>query len=245
MAVDSGRVALEHGVSREDQDDWALRSQMLYQQALAAGKFSGDIVPITAPDGAGRIIVLDRNEFPKPQTTKEKLQSLPTVYGSATVTAGNAPGLDTGACALLLTLGSSAEKMGLTPIATVVATSSVAVDADKLPIGPAKAIEKVCARAGVTLEDLELIEINEAFAAVPLVSLKILSGRDPAKYKRLVDMTNVNGGAIAIGHPVGASAARITMTLAGELRRRKGGYGVAAICGGLGQADAVLLRVDI
>lgn len=243
VAVDSGRVALEHGVSREEQDDWALRSQMRYQQALSEGKFSEEIVPIKAPDSAGEKIVLDRDEFPKPHTTKEKLQSLPTVYGSATVTAGNAPGLDTGACALLLATRFSAEKLGLTPMATVVATSSVAVDADKLPIGPAKAIEKVCAKAGLTLKDINLIEINEAFAAVPLVSLKILSGGDPSTYRRLLDKTNVNGGAIAIGHPVGASAGRITMALARELRMRKGGYGVAAICGGLGQADAILLRV--
>lgn len=136
-----------------------------------------------------------------------------------------------------------AAKKGLKPLATVVAIVSSATDPRRIAVIPAYTIQKALGKAGLTIDDMNLIEINEAFAAVPLVSTKILADGDERKWKALRDKTNVNGGAIALGHPVGASAGRITMTLAYELQRRGGGYGVAAICGGLAQGEAVILKV--
>jgi acetyl-CoA C-acetyltransferase len=187
--------------------------------------------------------VFDADELPRPDTTAEKLGTLPTIYGSPTVTAGNAPGLDTGAAALLLTNREGARRLGVEPLAEVLASASVATAADRLPVGPAMAIENGLARAGLSLDDLDLIEVNEAFAAVPLVAAKMLASGDAARLARLHERLNVNGGAVAIGHPVGASGARILTTMIYELRRRGGGHGAAAICGGLAQADATIVRV--
>ena len=243
VSVDTGTIALEHGIGREDLDRWAFRSQQRYQEALAAGKVAAEVAPITLQTRKGDVTVA-ADEFPKPETTMERLASLPTVYGSPTVTAGNAPGLDAGATALLLMSREYAETHGFKILATVLACASVAGDPRDIVTIPAKAIEKATRKLGLSVDDLDLLEINEAFAAMPLVSTQLLGGGDEAKVEALRDKTNVNGGAIAIGHPVGASGARILMALIYELSRRGGGHGAASICGGLGQGDCAVVRVD-
>ncbi len=243
VAVDAGEVALEYGMGREDQDRWALRSQQFYRQALEEGKFDQEIFPVGVEGKKGPVLV-ERDEQSRPDTTLEELARLPLIYGSPTVTSGNAPGLNTGAAALVLMSREKAEEMGVEFLAVVKSIGSVALEPHLIASVPAPAIEKALERSGgVTLEEIDLIEINEAFAAMPLVSSKILAGDDAQKLEVLRSKINVNGGAIAVGHPVGASGARLVMTLAYELRRRGGGLGVAAICGGLAQGDSVLIEV--
>ena len=244
VAADAGEVALEHGVSREEQDEWAFQSQMRYQQAKEKGKINDEIISVTITPVKGEKITINADEFPKPQTTLEKLAGLKTVYGSPTVTPGNAPGLDAGASAVILMRREKAEELGIKPLARIVAYSNIALPPRYIATAPAPAILKALEKAGLDLEDLDLIEINEAFAAMPLVATKLLGKGDPEKVKSLRNKTNVNGGAIAIGHPVGASGARILMTLMYELRRRKGRYGVCAICGGLAQGDAMIIEAE-
>jgi acetyl-CoA C-acetyltransferase len=187
---------------------------------------------------------VDKDEGPRPDTTLEALAKLPTIYGSPTVTAGNAPGLDAGAAAAVLTTRENATRMGLEPLATILSVEAVAVEPRLLAWVPAPAIQKALDKANIRLEDLKLIEINEAFAAMPLVASKALAEGSESKLRSIRERLNVNGGAVAIGHPVGASGARILMTLIYELRRRGGGYGACAICGGLGQGEAAVVRVD-
>ncbi len=244
VAVDAGEVALEYGVSREMQDAWALRSQELYAKAYDEGKFKiGDeLTPVVIPQKKGDPVIIEKDESPR-KTTLEALGKLKTIYGSPTVTAGNAPPMNSGATAILVMTRKKAEEKGLKPLATVVATVTAATEPRGIAVIPAYTIQKALDAAGLTIDDMRLIEINEAFAAMPLVSTKILAGGNDQKWKELQDKTNVNGGAVAIGHPVGATGARLPMTLARELRRRGGGYGVASICGGLAQGEAVILRV--
>jgi acetyl-CoA C-acetyltransferase len=245
-ALNAGEAAVKHGISREEQDEWACRSQMRYQEAKKAGKFriGEELVGVEVPQKKGSPFIFDEDAFPKPDTTLEKLAKLRTIYGSPTVTPGNAPGLDTGASAMLIVLGEKAIELGLKPLAKIIATASVCTDPTMLAVNPGYAIKKVLSKAGMSVDQIDLFEINEAFAAVPLVSSKILGDGDEAETKKIRERLNVNGGAIAIGHPVGASGARIIITLMYELRRRGGGYGTAAICGGLGQGDAVLIKVE-
>lgn len=242
VSVDTGHIALEHGIGREDLDLWAYRSQKRYQEALQAGKVAHELLPLTLESRKGPVTI-DADEFPKPDTTLEGLAKLPTVYGSPTVTPGNAPGLDAGATALLLMSRDYATKNGFQVLATLLSFASVAGDPKDIVTIPAKAIRKATEKAGLSVDDLDLIEINEAFAAMPLVSTKLLGEGDPEKVEALRERTNVNGGAIAIGHPVGASGARILMALIYELGRRGGGVGAASICGGLGQGDCAIVRV--
>ena len=244
LALDAGEVALEHGVSREEQDEWACRSQTRYQEAYSQGKFKDEIFPLRVPQTKGEDIIFDEDEFPKPGTNLKSLASLKAVYGSPTVTAGNAPGLDAGASALLLMRRKKAEKLGLKPLARIVSIASIALEPRYIAAAPAPAITKALERAGLTLDDMDLIEINEAFAAMPLVATKILADGDAEKMAELRERTNVNGGAVAIGHPVGASGGRILSTLIYELRRRGGRYGVCAICGGLAQGDSAVIEVE-
>jgi acetyl-CoA C-acetyltransferase len=196
------------------------------------------------PQKKGIPFVFHKDELPRPDTTMEALSKLKTIYGSPTVTAGNAPGLDAGATALIIMRRSKTEALGIKPLATIVSVASGASEPRRMAELPGFVIQKALQRASLTIDDMKLIEINEAFAAVTLVSTKILADRDKAKWKELMARTNVNGGAIAIGHPVGASGGRILMTMMYELRRRGGGYGVAGICGGLAQGDAVIIKVD-
>jgi acetyl-CoA C-acetyltransferase len=244
LAVGAAEVALEHGVSREEQDEWALQSHRRYFAALEQNRFSEEIRPVTVNLAKGTAIQMEHDESPRKDASLEKLRNLPTVYGSKTVTAGNAPGLNDGASALLLMARQKQEEMGLGRLATVLSYVNIAGDPLSSPYLPAPAIQKALRAAGIDLEDLKRIEINEAFAATPLVSTKVLGDGDNRKTENLRSMTNVNGGAVAIGHPTGASGGRILMTLIYELRRIGGGFGAAAICGGYGQSDAIILRVD-
>lgn len=243
LAVDAGVVALRNGIGREMQDEWAFGSQMKYQEALKKGVFSDEMMSMELLGGKGGPVIFDRDEFPKANTTREGLAKLKTVMGSPTVTAGNAPGLDAGASAVIIMKRSEAEKRGIKPLATLLAVQSIAVQPDSIAEAPAPAIRKALAKSGKRLDEIDIIEINEAFAAMPLVATKILAEGDNAKWKELLNKTNVNGGAVAIGHPVGASGARILMTMMYELRRRGGGLGVCSICGGLAQGDAAVIQV--
>lgn len=241
LAKDAGEVAVEEGITREEQDLWALGSQQRYQAAAQAGKFKNEIIPVEIP--GKKTMIMTEDEQPRPDTTMEGLQTLPTIYGSPTVTPGNAPGMNTGACAVLLMSREKADELGLEPLCTIRAIASVAAEPRYMAKGPAWAIEKIMAKEKLTIDDIKLIEINEAFAAVTLVSMHVLAGGDEQLYQQIKEKTNVNGGAVAIGHPVGASGARILTTLIYELQRRGGGKGVASICGGLCQGDAVLVEI--
>jgi acetyl-CoA C-acetyltransferase len=234
----TGRKALEHGVSRAEQDEWAYQSHCRYFAAYDAGKYGEEIlrVELDADD------VLAVDEGPRRDTSLEKLAALATVYGSPTVTAGNAPGLNDGATALILMSGAEAARRGLAPLAQVVAYAQLSGDLESSVYMPGHAIAAAAQKAGIGLRELKCIEINEAFAAMPLVSTKIMAGGDAQELVRLRSITNVNGGSVAIGHPPGASGARVVMAAARELRRRGGGYAAAGICGGFGQSDAVILK---
>jgi acetyl-CoA C-acetyltransferase len=244
LGRDAGEIAVEYGISREEQDKWALGSQGKWALADKAGKFDEELVPVEVPQEKGAPFVFNKDEFPKPDTTLEGLARLKTIYGSPTVTAGNAPGLDGGAAAVIIMRRSKAEDRGITPLATIVSVASGASKPRRMAELPGFVIQKALERAGLSIDDMKVIEINEAFAAVTLVSTKILAGGDETKWREFLDKTNPNGGAIAIGHPVGASGARILTTMVYELKRRGGGFGVCAICGGLAQGDAVVIRVD-
>jgi acetyl-CoA C-acetyltransferase len=196
-----------------------------------SNKFNDELTPVMVPQDKGEPVVFDKDDFPKPNTTIEGLSKLPTIYGSKTCTAGNSPGLDAGASMVIIMTRQKAEDMGVKPLATILATASVAR-------------QKALAKTKFSVDDMDVIEINEAFAAVPLVSTHILSGGNENKWKTIKDKTNINGGAIAIGHPVGASGARILMTAMYELRRRGGGMAACGICGGLAQGDAAIIKVE-
>ena len=243
LAVDAGEVGLEYGESREDLDVWAFTSQQRFQEAEKAGKFQEEIMPVESKDKKNNTFVFAKDEFPKANTTLEGLKKLLPIYGSPTVTAGNAPGLNDGAAALILISESKLRELGLHPLAEIVAIACMADKPKYIATVPGQAIIKGLKMLNLSVDDLKRIEINEAFAAVPLVSSKILGDFDEGKVKEIREKLNSNGGAIAIGHPVGASGARLVGTLAYELRRLGGGYGAAAICGGLAQGDAVIIKV--
>jgi acetyl-CoA C-acetyltransferase len=245
VATDAGHVALEYGVSREKQDEWAMKSHEKWLDAYHNGRYKigEELMTIELPQKSGKPILMDKDEAPRVNLSLEKMAALKPVYGSPTVTAANAPGLNSGASAIVLMSRKKANDMGLKALAIIETCQAAAGTPKYMACVPAQAIEKMLANEGLTIDAMNLIEINEAFAAVTLVSLKILAKDDPAKWQELQDKTNVNGGAIAIGHPVGASGARVTMTMMYELMRRGGGKGVAAICGGLSQGEALLLTV--
>ena len=243
VSVDTDNVASEYGVSREEQDEWALRSHQNYGQAWEAGKFKDEMMVLEIPQKKGDPITLEIDEQYRPNSTLEKLARLPGIYGCKGVTAGNAPGLNDGATAVLFMTRSKAEELGLEPLAEIVSMSSIAISPLRMPEGPAFAAQKALKLADLSLEDIHVIEINEAFAAVPLVSLLLMVDKDKTKAQALHEKTNINGSAIAIGHPNTASGARLIMNLMYELRRRGGGYALAGICGGLAQADACIIKV--
>ncbi len=250
-AVQAGDEAVEFGVTREEQDRWALRSHELYFKAKAACYFKDEVMAIEVPQDRGEPIQFVDDESPRPDVSLEKLARLPTVYGSPTVTAGNAPGLNTGSSALVLMSQEEAQRRGKQPLATLMAWAMASGHPDKLASIPAESARLSLEKAGLTIDDMDLIEINEAFAAMPLVSTLIMGGRDPKKTEEIRARTNVNGGAIAIGHPTGATGARLIMALVYELRRRRAAsgesrpfYGIATICGGIGEGEAVIVKVD-
>lgn len=234
----TGRRALEHGVGRAEQDEWAYYSHRKYFAAHDAGVYGEEIFPLELP-GQGTLAV---DEGARRDTTLEKLASLPTAYGSPTVTAGNAPGLNDGASAVILMSGEEAARRRLEPLAEIVSYAQLSGDLEASVYMPGHAIAAAAKRAGIGLRELKCIEINEAFAAMALVSTKVMADGDARELARLRAATNVNGGAVAIGHPPGASGARVAMAAARELRRRGGGYAAAGICGGFGQSDAMILK---
>jgi acetyl-CoA C-acetyltransferase len=243
VSVDTDNVAIEYGISREEQDEWALRSHQNYGLAWKAGKFSDEIMELKIHQKNEESVVLNIDEQYRPDATLEKLARLPGIYGCRGVTAGNAPGLNDGATAILFMTKSKANELGLPPLAEIVSMSSIAISPHRMPEGPAFAAFRALERAKIDLDNINITEINEAFAAVPLVSTLLLAGRDKGKAKAIREKTNINGSAIAIGHPNTASGARIIMNLMYELRRRGGGYALGAICGGLAQADACIIKV--
>lgn len=229
-------TANEFNVSREAQDDWAYRSHKLAVEAIESGKFKDEIVPLEVPQRKGDPIVVDTDEAPRKDTSAEKLAQLrPAFDPDGTITAGNAPGINDGAAAFVVMGDDKAEELGINPLATVLGHAEVAVEAKDFPQTPGIVINKLLEKTGYTKDDIDLFEINEAFAVVSLASGQI-AGID-------MDKVNVNGGAVALGHPIGASGARIILTLIHELKRRGGGLGIAAICSGGGQGDAILIEV--
>jgi len=243
VSVDTDNVAVEYGISREEQDEWALRSHQNYGQAWEAGRFKEEMMTLEIPQKRGDPVILDIDEQYRKNATMERLAGLDGIYGCKGITAGNAPGLNDGATAILFMTRSKAGELGLEPLAEIMAMSSIAISPHLMPEGPAYAAMKAVERGGLSLDDINFMEINEAFAAVPLVSTLLMADKDKEKAKVLREKTNINGSAIAIGHPNTASGARLIMNLMYELRRRGGGYALGAICGGLAQADACLIKV--
>ncbi|HLE99985.1 MAG TPA: thiolase family protein [Gaiellaceae bacterium] len=249
-AVQAGEEAVEYGVTREEQDAWALRSHQRYLAARDAGKFDDEVMPIEVAPERGEPFVFSQDESARPDTTLEKLAKLGTVYGSPTVTAGNAPGLNTGASAMVLMSPAEAERRRRKPLATLISWAMASGHPDRIASIPAQSAQLALDKVGLTVEELDLIEVNEAFAAVPLVSTLVMAGGDPERAAAIREKTNVNGGSIAIGHPTGATGARLVMTLSYELRRRREAagdsrpyHGVATICGGVGEAEAIVVEV--
>ncbi|MBW1805790.1 MAG: thiolase family protein [Deltaproteobacteria bacterium] len=243
VSVDSDDVAIEYGISREEQDEWALRSHQNYGQAWETGKFKDEMMTLEIPQKKGDPITLDIDEQYRANSSMERLAKLPGIYGCKGITAGNAPGLNDGATAILFMTRTRADELGLEPLAEIISMASIAIAPNRMPEGPAFAAQKVLGLADLTLDDIDIMEINEAFAAVPLVSTLLMADKDKIKVKALREKTNINGSAIAVGHPNTASGARLIMTLMYELRRRGGGYALGAICGGLAQADACVIKV--
>lgn len=236
MGIYGNDTASKFEVSREQQDAWAVRSHEKALAAIDSGKFAEEIVAVEIPQRKGDPLRIETDEAPRAGTTLETLTKLKSAFSSdGTITAGNAPGVNDGACALVLMSEEKAQQENRQPLATILAHAEVGVAPQDFPQTPGLVINELLKKSGKTLADIDLIEINEAFAAVALVSNQI-SGLDESK-------VNVNGGAVALGHPIGASGARIILTLAYELKRRGGGLGIAAICSGGGQGDAVLIEV--
>ncbi|MEZ4333675.1 MAG: thiolase family protein [Myxococcota bacterium] len=241
-AVQAAREAARFGIDRKAQDEWAFRSHARYFEAAERGVFEAEIAPVDLARFGGSGVV--RADESARRTSLEALAALPTVYQSESVTAGNAPGLSTGASALLLTTRRRARDRGLRPLATIQAHARVSDHPDHIASVPAKAARRVLERAGIGLDAIDLVEINEAFAAMPLVSTHVLGGGDPARIEAIRRKTNPNGGAIAIGHPTGATGGRLLLTAALELRRRGGGRALVTLCGGIGEGEAFVLNVD-
>lgn len=236
MGTYGNSTAKEFGLTREAQDKWALRSHERALRAMEEGKFKEEIVPVEVPVRKGDPVLVDTDEAPRKDTSLEKLAKLkPAFDADGTITAGNAPGVNDGAAAFVLMSEEKAAELGKTPMAKIVGHAEVAVEAKDFPKTPGLVINKLLEKTGHTTDDIDLVEINEAFAAVALVSGNIAGIGE--------EKINVNGGAVALGHPIGASGARIILTLMYELKRRGGGLGIAAICSGGGQGDAVLIEV--
>lgn len=228
-------VAEQYGITREMQDQYALSSQQRYAKALEEGKFTDEIVPIEIKGRKGEVTVVDRDEHPRPKINLEQLAKLkPAFRKNGTVTAGNSSGLNDGAAAVLMAEVETASQLGLKPRAKVIASAVSGVHPSVMGIGPVPATQKVLQKAGLSIQDIDLFELNEAFAAQTVACIQEL-GIDREK-------VNVNGGAIALGHPLGCSGARILTTLLYEMERRKARYGLATMCIGVGQGIATIIE---
>jgi 3-oxoadipyl-CoA thiolase len=238
MGETGENVAERLGVSREDQDAFALASQRAAAAAIAEGRYRDQLVPIAVPGRAGDSTVVDADEQPRPYSTPQGLARLrPAFREGGTVTAGNSSGINDGASAALIVEAERARSLGLAPMARIVATAVAGVDPSVMGLGPIPATRKALERAGLTVADLDLVELNEAFASQSVACIREL-GLDPAH-------VNVDGGAIALGHPLGASGGRLVTTLIHALRRTGGRYGLASMCIGVGQGIATIVeRID-
>ncbi len=237
MPETAENVAEEYQVGRADQDAYAFRSQRRAAAAIEVGRLASEITPVTVPRRKADPVTIARDEHPRPQTTLEALAKLPTPFREGgTVTAGNASGVNDGACALLVASEEAARRHGLEPRARVVAMASAGVAPRIMGVGPAPASRKVLARAGLDLDRMDVIELNEAFAAQVLAVTRELGLPDDAEH------VNPNGGAIAFGHPLGMSGARLVLTAVRELERREGRYALCTMCIGVGQGIAMVLE---
>ncbi len=237
MPETADNVAADYNISRADQDAFALRSQQRWAAAQAAGVFKDEIVPLVIPQKKGDPLVIDTDEHPRPGTTLEQLAKLRGVNGpDLTVTAGNASGVNDGAAALAVLSAEAAKAQGLTPKARIVAMAAAGVEPRVMGVGPAPAVRKVLARAGMTLDQMDVIELNEAFAAQALAVLRDLGLPDDAAH------VNANGGAIAMGHPLGMSGARLITTAMYQLHRTGGRYALCTMCIGVGQGIAIIIE---
>jgi acetyl-CoA C-acetyltransferase len=235
MGEGTDEVSAELGLTREEQDAWAARSHRRAHDAWSSGRMAAEVVPVEVPQRRGGPVTIDRDEGIRPDTTSETLAGLkPAFRADGTITAGNASQISDGACAVVVMSEERAQELGVTPLAEVVAYGMSADRYPSLHTVPAIALERALKKSGLAASDLGLIEINEAFAAVPIHSARML-GVDE-------DIVNVNGGAVALGHPIGASGARIVLALLLEMHRRGVDLGGAAICGGGGQGDALVIR---
>jgi 3-oxoadipyl-CoA thiolase len=230
------RVAERYGVDRDAQDAFALRSQARARDAQQSGRWAEELVAVEVPGRKGEVARVESDEHPRPDTTREQLAKLKPVFRrDGTVTAGNSSGLNDGAAALTVVSDGTMRELGRPALARFVASAVVGVAPDQMGIGPVPAVQRVLARAGLTIGDIALAELNEAFAAQAVACVSEI-GIDP-------EIVNVNGGAIALGHPLGCSGARIMTSLVHELWRRGGGYGLAAMCIGVGQGIATIVEV--
>ncbi|QGT98663.1 3-ketoacyl-CoA thiolase [isoleucine degradation] [Candidatus Syntrophocurvum alkaliphilum] len=242
MAVLGSDTCKEFGIPREDQDKWATRSQNKAEEGIDAGRLKDEIFPVEIKGRKGAVNVFDTDEQIRRGCTYEALAKLPPVFDpEGTVTAGNAPSINDGAAAVVVMSKEKAEELGIKPLWSILGYAEVSQEPKYIATVPGLSIKKVLEQTGYSLDQMDLIEINEAFAAVALVSGKGILGMS---YEQMDEKVNVNGGAVAYGHPIGASGARIAMTLAYELKRRGGGIGVTGICSGQAQGDAMLIKVE-
>ncbi len=236
MGTYGNSTSKELEITREQQDEWALRSHKRAVAAQESGILAEEVIPVSVPQRKGDPIIVDKDEAPRKDTSIERLAKLSPVFDhDGTITAGNAPGINDGAAALVLMSEEKALKEGREPLATILAHTAIAVEVEDFPKTPGLVINELLRKTGKSVEEIDLFEINEAFATVALAANQ-LANLDPEK-------VNVNGGAVALGHPIGASGARILITLIHELKRRGGGIGIAAICSGGGQGDAIMIEV--
>jgi acetyl-CoA C-acetyltransferase len=237
MPETGDNVAKDFGISRAEADAFALASQMKYHASLQDGFFAGEIHPISVPTGRKTPpLVVDQDEHPRPETTAASLEKLKALFEGGVVTAGNASGINDGAAALLVGSRAAGEKVGKAPMVRILSAASAGVEPRIMGVGPVNAIRKALARANLTLADMDIIEINEAFASQVLSCLKLLD------VSFTDSRVNPNGGAIALGHPLGASGARLALTASRELARRNGRYAVVSLCIGVGQGLAVVIE---
>ena len=235
MGITAENIAEKYGITREEQDAFAAASQNKAERAMADGKFKDEIAPVMIPQRRGEPLVVDTDEYPKKGVTVDSLAKLrPAFKKDGTVTAGNASGINDGAAALVVMSKEKADELGLTPLATIVSYGNGGVDPSIMGIGPVPSTKTALQKSGLTIDDMDLIEANEAFAAQALAVGKDL--------KWDTEKVNVNGGAIALGHPVGASGARILVTLLHEMKRRNSTYGLATLCIGGGMGTSVVVK---
>ncbi|RST77247.1 acetyl-CoA C-acyltransferase [Siminovitchia acidinfaciens] len=234
MPQTAENVAVRCGITRREQDEFAYESQQKAKDAMETGRFEEEIVPVTIMDRKGRKTVVDTDEHPRPDTTLDKLGNLRPLFGGGTVTAGNASGVNDGASALLVMSSEKAEELGLKPMARFSASAAAGLEPAVMGLGPIHSTRRLLERTGLSAGDFDLVELNEAFASQSIECIRQL-GLDP-------DKVNVNGGAIALGHPLGASGARILTTLLYEMRRRNARRGLATMCIGVGQGISVAVE---